>query len=168
MNFYRKFRIFDPLLDYVPEHPFSYLPVIAQRAQFLLRYRKKEEITLIAKTIDYEIERYFSDINSLEMEKLREQSAPLSGTVIESEPFEEDNPDIPSLENFSEVDTLKAVVGDTYKMKAVRQLVGAINGYAYHAQVPATRPATDCTARLVPYHDAAAVPLEDAYILWQR
>jgi len=24
------------------------------------------------------------------------------------------------------------------------------------------------TARLVPYHDAAAVPLEDAHILWQR
>ena len=47
-------------------------------------------------------------------------------------------------------------------MKPVRQLVGAINGYAYQAQLPATRPATDYTARLIPYHDAAAVPLEDA------
>lgn len=53
-------------------------------------------------------------------------------------------------------------------MQRVRQLVGAANGYAYHAAVPATRPATDYTARLVPYHDSLAVPLEDAHILWQR
>jgi starch phosphorylase len=54
------------------------------------------------------------------------------------------------------------------EMKPVRQLVGAINGYAYHAQVPATRPASDYTARLIPHHDGVAVPLEDAHILWQR
>ncbi|WP_018508004.1 alpha-glucan family phosphorylase [Thiobacillus thioparus] len=53
-------------------------------------------------------------------------------------------------------------------MQRVRQLVGAANGYAYHAAVPATRPATDYTARLIPYHDRLAVPLEDAHILWQR
>ncbi|ODU31305.1 MAG: alpha-glucan phosphorylase, partial [Thiobacillus sp. SCN 62-729] len=53
-------------------------------------------------------------------------------------------------------------------MQRVRQLVGAVNGYAYHAAVPATRPATDYTARLIPYHDSLAVPLEDAHILWQR
>jgi starch phosphorylase len=50
----------------------------------------------------------------------------------------------------------------------VRQLVGASNGYAYRAEVPATRPATDYTARLIPHHDAVAVPLEEAHILWQR
>ena len=54
------------------------------------------------------------------------------------------------------------------EMKPVRQLVGAINGYAYHAQVTATRPASDYTARLIPHHDGVAVPLEDAHILWQR
>jgi starch phosphorylase len=53
-------------------------------------------------------------------------------------------------------------------MQRVRQLVGAVNGYAYHAAVPATRPATDYTARLIPYHDSLAAPLEDAHILWQR
>ena len=65
-------------------------------------------------------------------------------------------------------DGIEASAPERVEMKPVRQLVGAINGYAYHAQVPATRPATDYTARLVPYHDAAAVPLEDAHILWQR
>ena len=54
------------------------------------------------------------------------------------------------------------------EMQRVRQLVGALNGYAYHAEVPATRPATDYTARLVPHHDAVAMPLEEAHILWQR
>ena len=54
------------------------------------------------------------------------------------------------------------------RMKRVRQLVGAINGYAYRAGVSAARPATDYTARLIPYHDGVAVPLEDAHILWQR
>jgi len=54
------------------------------------------------------------------------------------------------------------------EMTQVRQLVGAANGYAYRAEVPATRPAADYTARLIPYHDDVAIPLEDAHILWQR
>jgi starch phosphorylase len=54
------------------------------------------------------------------------------------------------------------------KMKCVRQLVGAKNGYAYHASVPATRPATDYSARFIPHRDDVAVPLEDVHILWQR
>ena len=54
------------------------------------------------------------------------------------------------------------------EMKRVRQLVGATNGYAYRAEVPSARPATDYTARLIPRRDDLAVPLEDAHILWQR
>lgn len=51
------------------------------------------------------------------------------------------------------------------EMKRVRQASGADT---YHAHVPATRPATDYTARLLPRHDGAAIPLEAAHILWQR
>ncbi|MGR9117215.1 MAG: alpha-glucan family phosphorylase, partial [Gammaproteobacteria bacterium] len=54
------------------------------------------------------------------------------------------------------------------EMTQVRQLVGAINGYAYRAQVPAGRPATDYTARVIAHREGVAVPLEAAYILWQR
>jgi len=54
------------------------------------------------------------------------------------------------------------------EMKRVRQLAGATNGYAYRAGVPAARPATDYTARLIPHRDGVAVPLEAARILWQR
>ena len=54
------------------------------------------------------------------------------------------------------------------EMKRMRQLVGAMNGYAYRASVPSSRPASDYTARLLPHHDGVAVPLEAARILWQR
>jgi starch phosphorylase len=53
-------------------------------------------------------------------------------------------------------------------MQRVRQLVGAANGYAYRAEVPATRPVTDYTARVVPHREDVTLPLEDAHILWQR
>lgn len=54
------------------------------------------------------------------------------------------------------------------KMTPIRQLVGAENGYAYHAEVPASRPASDYTARIIPQHSGVTVPLEEAHILWQR
>jgi starch phosphorylase len=54
------------------------------------------------------------------------------------------------------------------EMKRVRQLVGATNGYAYRAAVPASRPASDYTARLIPHRDGVTVPLEAAHIHWQR
>jgi starch phosphorylase len=38
----------------------------------------------------------------------------------------------------------------------------------YSAQVPATRPASDYTARVIPRHPNASVPLEAQQILWQR
>jgi len=53
------------------------------------------------------------------------------------------------------------------EMECVRPLEGASGGYAYRARVPATRPATDYTARLVPHCTGVAVPLEAARILWQ-
>jgi starch phosphorylase len=42
------------------------------------------------------------------------------------------------------------------------------NGYSFSAEVPATRPATDYTARVIPQYDGVAVPLEANRILWQR
>jgi starch phosphorylase len=65
-------------------------------------------------------------------------------------------------------DGLDGSAAEKVAMKSVRQLVGAINGYAYGAEVSATRPATDYTARLIPHFEGVAVPLEDAHILWQR
>jgi len=38
----------------------------------------------------------------------------------------------------------------------------------YTANVPADRPSEDYTARIVPYHPGAGVPLEAAFIHWQK
>jgi glycogen phosphorylase len=54
------------------------------------------------------------------------------------------------------------------EMKRVRQPAGAAGGCVYSAAVPAARPATDYTARVIPYCDGVAVPLEAGQILWQR
>jgi starch phosphorylase len=54
------------------------------------------------------------------------------------------------------------------EMKRVQELVGAVGGYVYSGSMPATRPASNYTARVVPYHDGVAVPLEASRIVWQR
>jgi starch phosphorylase len=54
------------------------------------------------------------------------------------------------------------------EMTRVRRPVAADGAYIYRSEVPATRPATDYTARVIPRHDGVAVPLETARILWQR
>ena len=55
-----------------------------------------------------------------------------------------------------------------HEMERVRQLAGAAGGYVYSVSAPATRPATDYTARVIPRHSGVVVPLESAGILWQR
>jgi starch phosphorylase len=54
------------------------------------------------------------------------------------------------------------------EMTRVRQLTGADSGHAYVAQVPATRPVTDYTPRVIPRCNGVRIPLENARILWQR
>jgi len=46
------------------------------------------------------------------------------------------------------------------------RLVGSANGFMYTARIPATRPLTDYTPRLVPYHGGALIPSDAPYILW--
>jgi len=54
------------------------------------------------------------------------------------------------------------------EMQRAGELVGGSGGYTYGARVPATRPASDYTARVIPHYPGVAVPLEAARILWQR
>jgi starch phosphorylase len=53
------------------------------------------------------------------------------------------------------------------KLDSSGQPSGADGGSVYRASVSAARPATDYTARVIPYYDSVAVPLEAAQILWQ-
>jgi starch phosphorylase len=54
------------------------------------------------------------------------------------------------------------------EMKRVRQLAGTSSVYVYRTAVSAGRPPADYTARVIPYCDGVAIPLEEARILWQR
>jgi len=54
------------------------------------------------------------------------------------------------------------------KMKRVRPPAGNAGGCVYRATVPAARPATDYTARVIPHWPGVEVPLEESRILWQR
>ncbi len=46
------------------------------------------------------------------------------------------------------------------------RLTGLAHGFLYTASVPASRPASDFTPRLVPCFEGASVPLEAPFILW--
>ena len=54
------------------------------------------------------------------------------------------------------------------EMKLVRQMAGVSSCYVYSAAVPAARPPEEYTARVMPFCEGIAIPLEDARILWQR
>lgn len=54
------------------------------------------------------------------------------------------------------------------EMMRGRPLTGAPGGWLYRTRVPADRPASDYTARVIPQHPGVAIPLEDARIAWQR
>ena len=54
------------------------------------------------------------------------------------------------------------------EMTCLHPLADESGGYVYSATVPATRPPTDYTARLLPQCNDVSLPLEDTRILWQR
>jgi starch phosphorylase len=76
------------------------------------------------------------------------------------------DPDSVSVELFA--DRSNGTALERVRMTRDAPLVGAVNGYTYVATVPATRPVVDYTARIVPFHPDAQVPLEANEITWQR
>jgi glycogen phosphorylase len=80
--------------------------------------------------------------------------------------LDEINPDTVRIELCADARNDKGPIRQ--EMARLRQLAGSANGHAYGASVPASRPATDYTPRIVPYFPKVAVPLEAAQVLWQR
>jgi starch phosphorylase len=54
------------------------------------------------------------------------------------------------------------------EMERISQPRSAAGEYVYRAQVPAARPRTDYTVRVIPYCQGVAIPLEYERIMWQR
>jgi starch phosphorylase len=67
-------------------------------------------------------------------------------------------------------DGVKGSEPERHEMRRGQPLseVGADNAYRFSAQIPATRPAEDDTARSIPHRTSGAIPLENPRILWQR
>ena len=53
-----------------------------------------------------------------------------------------------------------------FPMQIEQVLAGAVNGFIYSTRIPATRPISDYTPRIRPYHPDCQVPLETAHIFW--
>jgi len=128
MLYYNQFESFNPMLEDVLCPPFSYLPKIAWRARSLLNNRSIEQITSMAKRISEEIRRYYSDEKSNAIWDLESK---FRNGELSNEEFErffdwdggsihngrwifkdgmEDELDIPTENDDSEVDALKAII----------------------------------------------------------
>jgi starch phosphorylase len=66
------------------------------------------------------------------------------------------------------VDDLEGRGATTQEMKRLRPLPDVKGGYVYGVRAPATLPAWRYTPRIVPHREGVSVPLEAAFILWQR
>ena len=75
------------------------------------------------------------------------------------------DPEAIQVELYAEAENGREAAGQ--KMARGAQLVAA-RGFSYSARVSASRPTTDYTPRVVPFHPAAQVPLEQPAIRWQR
>jgi starch phosphorylase len=101
----------------------------------------------------------------VKVESLTESAA--QRHVFEAQVYLDDlDPEAVRVELYAE--GIDGAAAERVAMARVRQLVGATNGYAYRAELHTARPAADYTARLIPRRAGAAVPLEEAHILWQR
>jgi len=54
------------------------------------------------------------------------------------------------------------------ELKLLKQPTGTIGLHVYRETIPATRPSTDYTPRVIPNFSGVSVPLENNLILWQR
>ena len=126
MGFFRQFETFNPLNGNVPTYPFSILPSIAFRARTLLKSRAKEQIIDAAHGIDWAIDEYFSEIKQEEISRLKHELDPSGeefekyfewdgGTVANGKwifkDSNQDELDIVTAENTTEVDALKNCIG---------------------------------------------------------
>ncbi len=79
-----------------------------------------------------------------------------------------DDIDINSIRIELYADALQGDEPERHEMTREGKLVGSVNGYDYRVTIPAGRPVSDYTARIIPIHADISVPLEANHIVWQR
>ena len=61
----------------------------------------------------------------------------------------------------------KGVNPEIHIMERGQAITGEVEGYIYHARIPAQRPIHDYTPRVIPFFNGASIPLEANEILWR-
>jgi glycogen phosphorylase len=74
------------------------------------------------------------------------------------------DPDFVCVELYAEAQNGNAP--SRHPMDRGERLVGSQNGFTYRTRIPATRPASEYTPRIIPQHSGALVPIEVPLILW--
>jgi starch phosphorylase len=108
-----------------------------------------------------QLERYWADIHFGEL-GIKQENGEYAFTVQLH--VGELNPDAVSVELYAEPGDSQQP--EIYKMERREALAGDVKGYLYSTRLPAHRPASDYTPRVVPHLDGALVPLEAKQILW--
>ena len=78
--------------------------------------------------------------------------------------FDDLNPDAVRVELYA----MGLAAGGPERHEMKRGTQASPSSYVYSATLPAVRSAADYTARVVPFFEGVAVPLEDCRVLWQR
>ena len=73
-----------------------------------------------------------------------------------------------TLKRVAGIDLAYGVLAGVLLIVGLCRAAFAAKGWIYTAQIKSDRPAGDFTARLIPRHSAASIPLEAPQILWQR
>ena len=108
-----------------------------------------------------ELERYWADIHFGEL-RVKQEGGELV-FMVQLHVGELD-PDAVSVELYADPGGSREP--EVHTMERQEALAGDVKGYLYSTRLPARRPATDYTPRVVPHFDGAAVPLEAPQILW--
>jgi len=137
-----------------------YLPAAAAHRQ---RARDKGAVGVSLHRWQQSIEQYWASVHFGE---LRVESSAGKHSFHVQVYFGDLDPEAVHVELYSEP------LGDNppgrCEMSRTDQLTGSVKSYDYSAEVPALRPAADYTPRIIAWHPAARIPLEEAHILWFR
>ncbi len=98
--------------------------------------------------------------------KLHIESSAESHALTLEVHFGELGPDLVRLEVYA--DAPKGESSFVSPMTLCNRVESSEEWWIYSANVPASRPASDYTPRIVPYHSGARAPHEDSHILWFR
>ena len=127
------------------------------------RRTRESELTRRINLWQETIERHWQSIRFGRLEKKGTDQ----GLLFEAQVYLDDlDPDAVQVELYADARDEYPV--EVHSMTRSEQLVGAVHGYLYTCTLTTTRPVADYTARIVPFHPEAKVPLEANQISWEH